>query len=128
MKTKTILIAAVMFFALTASAFAQATFSVSSIPETTVVNSGFTEKTGDIMFTTVAGTPASVTGTFTISYGVPITAGTTATPSPIAVSAKPWLIRCTTSADRKRPVTPWPLRLSLVGTVQRTKVRLSCPA
>jgi len=71
MKTKTLLIAAVMFLGLTAAAFAQATFSVGSIPVTAVVNTGQVELSGAITFTWVSGTP--VTGTISISYGVPIT-------------------------------------------------------
>lgn len=71
MKFKTILVAAVMFLGLTAAAFAQATFSVGSIPVTTVTNTGQTERTGDITFTHISGT--SNLGTITIAYGVPIT-------------------------------------------------------
>jgi hypothetical protein len=71
MKTKTLLIAAVMFLGLTAAAFAQATYSVGSIPVTAVINTGLTENSGDITFTQISGT--SVTGTITISYGVPVT-------------------------------------------------------
>jgi len=71
MKTRTLLIAAVMFLGLTAASFAQATFSVGSIPVTAVVQTGLTEKAGDITFTAVSGT--SVAGSITISYGVPIT-------------------------------------------------------
>jgi len=73
MKTKTILIGALMLLGLSAYAFAGATFTVGSIPVTTVANSGYTERTGDITFTTVAGSDAIVTGTITINYGVPIT-------------------------------------------------------
>jgi hypothetical protein len=74
MKTK-ILIAAVMFFALSVAAFAQVTasFTVGSVPVTTVSSCGVTERTGDVVFTTVSGTGAVALGTFTISYGVPIT-------------------------------------------------------
>jgi len=71
MKTKTLLIAAVMFFGLTAAAFAQATFSVGSIPVTAVVNTGQVELSGALTFTLVSGT--SVAGTVSASYGVPIT-------------------------------------------------------
>ncbi len=71
MKTKTLLIAAVMFLGLTAAAFAQATYSVGSIPVTAVVNTGLVEKTGDITFTQISGAP--MTGTITVSYGVQIT-------------------------------------------------------
>jgi hypothetical protein len=74
MKTKTILIAAVMFFALSVAAYAQATFAVGSIPVTTVVRSGLTEKTGDLTFNTIPGSPAVITGTISIYYGVSITA------------------------------------------------------
>jgi len=61
-----------MFLGLTAAAFAQATYRVRSIPVTTVVETGYVEKTGDIEFTTVDVEP-TVTGTITIEYGVPIT-------------------------------------------------------
>jgi len=71
MKTRTVLIAALMFLGLTAAAFAQATYSVGSIPVTTVIKTGLTEKSGDITFSQISGT--SVTGTISISYGVPIT-------------------------------------------------------
>jgi hypothetical protein len=74
MKTRTLLVAAVMLLSFTAAAYAQATFTVGSIPVTAVVRSGNAEKTGDITFSIVstnAGT--SNTGTITISYGVPIT-------------------------------------------------------
>jgi hypothetical protein len=73
MKTKTILIAAVMFLALSAAAFAQATFTVGSTPVTTVTRSGLSEKTGDISFTTVVDSPDLVTGTISINYGANIT-------------------------------------------------------
>jgi len=72
MKTK-LLLAAVMFFAFSVAAFAAATYTVGSVPVTTVVSSGETEKTGDILFTTVPTSGLTVTGTFTIDYGVPIT-------------------------------------------------------
>jgi len=71
MKTKTLLIAAVMFLGLTAAAFAQATYSVGSTPVTAVVNTGQVELTGALSFSLSSGT--STTGTFTVSYGVPIT-------------------------------------------------------
>lgn len=74
MKTRTLLIAAVMFLGLTAASFAQATFSVGSIPVTAVINTGQTEQTGDITFTQVVnGTPTQA-GTITVTYpGTPIT-------------------------------------------------------
>jgi hypothetical protein len=76
MKTKTLLIAAVMFLGLSAAAFAQSVYSVSSAPITTVISTGNAELTGDITFT---GTGTSVAGTITIQYGsgVNITSGWT---------------------------------------------------
>lgn len=75
MKAKTLLVAAVMFLGLAAAAYAQgtATFQVGSIPVTAVTATGLTEKTGSITFTTVSGSAATVLGTISISYGVPIT-------------------------------------------------------
>lgn len=67
MKAKTLLVAAVMFFAFTAAAFAQATFQVGSIPVTAVTATGQTEGTGAITFSVVSGT--TVAGTLSISYG-----------------------------------------------------------
>jgi hypothetical protein len=72
MKTKTFLMAAVAFLVFSAAAFPQATYNVSCIPVTSVVDSGLTEKTGDITFTTV-GEELTVTGTIVIEYGVPLT-------------------------------------------------------
>jgi hypothetical protein len=75
MKTKTLLIAAVMFLGLTAGAFAQATYQVGSIPVTAVIETGLTERSGDITFSQVSG--QSLQGTVAITYGgtpgVPIT-------------------------------------------------------
>lgn len=71
MKTRTLLIAAVMFVGLTAASFAQATFSVGSIPVTAVVNTGQVELTGAVTFDQTSGVTNN--GTITISYGVPIT-------------------------------------------------------
>jgi hypothetical protein len=62
-----------MFLAFSVAAFAQATLTVGSIPVTAVVASGLTEKTGDITFTTVSGSPTVQSGVITINYGVPIT-------------------------------------------------------
>jgi len=76
MKVRTLLVAAVMFFALSVAAFAQASFSVASTPVTAVIQNGLTEKTGDVVFaiTAVGATPTSVAGTISISYsGIPIT-------------------------------------------------------
>lgn len=69
---KTILIAAVMFFAFSVAASAQALFQVGSTPVISVASCGTTELTGDIAFTQVAGSPPVQTGTITINYGVPI--------------------------------------------------------
>lgn len=79
MKTKTLLIAAVMFLGLTAAAFAQATFSVGSIPVTAIVNTGQVELTGDITFSMVNNGNAAVLGTITVIYPVPITVAMSAT-------------------------------------------------
>jgi len=73
---KTILIAAVMFFAFSVAASAQALFQVGSTPVTTVSSCGTVELTGDVAFTQVAGSPPITTGTITINYGVPITSVT----------------------------------------------------
>ncbi len=73
MKTKTLLIAAVMFLGLTAAAFAQATYSVGSIPVTAIVNTGQVELSGDITFSQINNGNASVLGTITVTYPVPIT-------------------------------------------------------
>jgi len=73
MKAKTLLVAAVMFLGLSAAAFAQGTFSVGSIPVTTVTSTGYTEGAGAITFTLIQNSPVTVAGTITISYGVPIT-------------------------------------------------------
>jgi len=96
MKMKTLLAAAV-FFAFSAAAFAQATYTVGSTPVTQVVKSGQTEKTGDISFTHVTGSGVSVAGTITITYGVPITipfgnitvTGTNTDPGGYGVGAAP---------------------------------------
>ncbi len=75
MKTKTLLIAAVMFFALSAVAFSQAAvYAVSSTPITTVIASGNAEPAGDITFTQTGGTTVGngtniPNGTITIQYG-----------------------------------------------------------
>lgn len=74
MKTKTLLIAAVMFLSISVAAFAQAQYSVSASPVTTGVNTGVTEKVGDIGFNTIAASAYTVTGTITIDYGRTITA------------------------------------------------------
>lgn len=74
MKTRTLLIAAVMFFGVTAAAFAQATFNVGSNPVTGVIATGLTEQAGAITFNIVPasgatpGTAANPT-TITITYG-----------------------------------------------------------
>jgi len=73
MKTKTLLIAAVMFLGISVAAFAQAQYSVSASPETTRVSTGYTEKVGDIGFNTIQASDLTVTGTITIEYGRDIT-------------------------------------------------------
>jgi len=74
-----------MLLCFTAAAFAQATFTVGSIPVTAVIRSGNAEKTGDITFSVVSG--QSLKGTITISYGVPITSPSTINP----LSAQPYI-------------------------------------
>lgn len=72
MKTKTLLIAAAMFLALSAVAFSQqvAVYSVSSTPITTVIATGNAEPAGDITFTQTSGTTVNnPTGNFSIQYG-----------------------------------------------------------
>ena len=79
MKTK-LLVAAVMFFCFTlVAAYAATQYTVGSTPETTVVESGKTEKTGDITFATAPSSGATVTGTITIDYLNPITVNNLAT-------------------------------------------------
>ena len=72
MKTKTLLIAAVMFLALSVSAFAQSAYTVSQETLDRVACCGLAEPTGYIAFTAVADTPATVTGTITLRYNLPI--------------------------------------------------------
>jgi len=69
MKTKTLLMTAVMLLCFSAVASAQnyAIYSVSSTPITTVIATGNAELAGNITFTHYSGTSAS--GTITISYG-----------------------------------------------------------
>jgi hypothetical protein len=69
---KTILIAAVMIFAFSVAASAQALFDVGSTPVTTVASCGKTEMTGDIVFSTVISSLPIITGTIQINYGVPV--------------------------------------------------------
>jgi len=70
---KTILIAAVMFFAFSVAASAQALYQVGSTPVTTVASCGTAELTGPINILQAVGSLPTITGTITISYGVPIT-------------------------------------------------------
>jgi len=77
MKTK-LLIAAVMFFAISVAALAQnATFQVSSTPVTTVASCGAAELTGDVVFTAISGSTTGGQGTITLTYSVPIAFGST---------------------------------------------------
>jgi hypothetical protein len=73
MKAKTLLVAALMFFAFTAAAYSQAFFEVGSTPVTAVIKTGYAEKTGDITFNTVSGSPLTLAGTITVAYGVHVT-------------------------------------------------------
>jgi len=79
MKTKLFLIAAVMFLALSVGAYAQtgAAYTVSQETLNQVACCGLAEPTGAIAFTSVPGTPATVTGTITLRYNLPITNGGT---------------------------------------------------
>jgi len=74
MKTKLILIAAVMLLAFTVGAYAQtgATYTVSQETIDKVACCGLAEPTGAIAFNAVASSPASVTGTITLRYNLPI--------------------------------------------------------
>lgn len=74
MKIKTLLIAAVMFLGISVAAFAQAQYAVSASPVTMGVNTGVTEKVGDIGFNTIDNSNYTVTGTITVDYGKVITA------------------------------------------------------
>lgn len=78
---KTILIAAVMFFAFSVAASAQVTalFDVGSTPVTTDASCGKTEKVGQIVFSTVSGSSPVITGTISINYQVPVSSTATAT-------------------------------------------------
>jgi hypothetical protein len=74
MKTKILLIAAVMFLAVSVSAYAQvgSAYTVSQETLDRVACCGLAEPTGSIAFTAVADTPASITGTITLRYNLPI--------------------------------------------------------
>jgi len=74
MKTKLFLIAAVMFLAVSVSAYAQvgSAYTVSQETLDRVACCGLAEPTGSIAFTAVADTPDSVTGTITLRYNLPI--------------------------------------------------------
>jgi len=103
MKTKLILIAAVMFLAFTVSAFPQTTYSVSQETIDRVACCGLAEPTGAIAFT-ATGVTTTITGTITLHYNLPIAnlgtgatgvqlqtvgAGVTATPTTLSVSNDP---------------------------------------
>jgi len=72
MKTKTLLIAAVLFLALSVSAYAQSSYTVAQETLDKVACCGLAELTGAIAFTAVADTPATITGTITLRYNLPI--------------------------------------------------------
>jgi len=90
MKTKTLLIAAVTFLALSVSAYAQtgAAYTVSQETLDRVACCGLAEPTGAIVFTSVEGTPETVTGTITIRYNLPITNGGTQLSAPDRVQIR----------------------------------------
>lgn len=69
-----LLVATVIFFCFTSPAYAATAFTIGSLPESTVVYSGKTEKIGTIQFTTAMGAGATVAGTITIDYLNPISA------------------------------------------------------
>jgi hypothetical protein len=69
MKTKTLLIAAVMFLGISVAAFAQATYTVSASPVPLVIDKGYAEKVGSIGFNTVPESDVTVTGYIYIKYG-----------------------------------------------------------
>jgi len=80
---KTILIAAVLFFALSLSAFGQVAYTVASEQLAKVACCGLAEPTGTIAFTTQFGTiNATVSGTINATYNVPI-----ANPTTISIKA-----------------------------------------
>lgn len=68
MKTKTLLMTAVMLLCFSAVASAQAIYSVSSTPMTTVISTGNAELAGNITFTAATAGSAAA-GTITIYYG-----------------------------------------------------------
>jgi hypothetical protein len=69
MKTKTLLAAVIVMFVFTT---VQAQISVSSTPVTTIRSDGKVEKTGDVLLTYTAATPASGTDVVTLDYGVAV--------------------------------------------------------
>lgn len=69
MKTKTLLIAAVMFLGISVAAFAQATYTVSASPVPLVIDKGYAEKVGSIGFNTISESDVTVTGYVYIKYG-----------------------------------------------------------
>jgi len=70
---KTILLAVVMFFALSVSAFAQgASFTAAAEVIDRAACCGLAEPVGAIQFTIVPSSPASVTGSLTLRYSLPI--------------------------------------------------------
>ncbi len=71
MATRILVLVPVLLFSLAVSTFAQATFSVGSIPVTAVTASGLTERAGDISLTQISG--VSNSGTIVLNYSVPIT-------------------------------------------------------
>jgi len=80
MKTKTLLIGAVLFFALSVCAFAQTAYTVSAETLDKVACCGLAEPTGSLRFTAVSQGEASVTGTITVRYNIPIANNDLVTP------------------------------------------------
>jgi len=84
MKTKTLLIAAVMVLSLSVAAIAQdnfgAIYTVSSSPVEKAVETGHAERVGSIGFSTVSYTGDTITGTISIDYHLAITAADIAIP------------------------------------------------
>jgi len=125
MKTRTLLIAAVMLVSLSAAAFGQAIYSVSSTPVTTVIATGNAELTGNITFTNTTGA-LSLAGTISLQYGgtnVNITSlfsGITVTgPAAVDTTASvysPGLLVLDVTAGSAAPITISGVRVQINGT------------
>ena len=69
MKIKSLLVAVIVMFVFTT---VQAQIGISSTPVTAIRADGLTEKTGDVLFTFNANTPASGGDVLTLDYGVAV--------------------------------------------------------